>query len=112
MIVEILKGKSLTRILENNEYKNIELKGEVIDLGSKSDNASFYRFIKSKKGANITFTDFNPTTEGVLKIDLEKKLDITSEQYDMAILNNVLEYIYNHQNCINETYRILKSGGC
>jgi SAM-dependent methyltransferase len=112
-IKELLKGKTLWRVLGNIQFENVDLRGKKgIDLGSKSDGASLYRYIKVNDQTNITFTDINPVAKkSVIKIDLEKKINLESDEYDVVILNNTLEHIYNHQNCINESFRILKKNG-
>ncbi len=111
IISETLKGESLVRTLQNLSLSEIEIEGNVADLGSKSKNSSYYRFIKSKPNTNIIFTDFNPREEGILKIDLEGKFQIESFSKDFLLLNNVLEHLFNYQNCIDECFRILKKDG-
>ena len=109
---EILRGKTLCRAMQNQQYKNIHLVGKVIDLGSKTDNASMYRFIQRKEDVDITFTDINPTTDKILRVDCERGLDISSSEYDMVILNNVLEHLYNYQMCAMKHLEFAKRELC
>jgi SAM-dependent methyltransferase len=44
-------------------------------------------------------------------VDLEKPFQIQDAQYDYVLCINVLEHIFNYQNVIAETKRILKPGG-
>ncbi|MEK7168081.1 MAG: methyltransferase domain-containing protein [Patescibacteria group bacterium] len=108
---EVMKGKSLTRILQNLALSEVEIYGQAIDLGSKSKNASYYRFLKIKKDTNLVFTDLFPTTDGVMKIDLESRFPVESGTQDFLLLNNVLEHLFGYENCILECHRILKKGG-
>lgn len=108
---ETLKGKSLNRILQNIEMSKVKINGDVIDLGSKSIKSPYYEYITKTPDTNITFTDLNPTNDGVLKIDLEKPLPIKTATKDYVILSNVLEHLFNHNSCITESYRILKKDG-
>ncbi|OIP80614.1 hypothetical protein COW94_01770 [Candidatus Peregrinibacteria bacterium CG22_combo_CG10-13_8_21_14_all_44_10] len=115
LIVETLRGKTLVRTLMNlslQRYaKNNPLSGEVIDLGSKSDTMSYNRFISRDENCNITYTDLYPESDNVKKIDLEKPFEVEDNHYDMALCFNVMEHIYNYQNLVKESHRILKKGG-
>ena len=93
---ETLKGKSLSRTLQNLALSQIEISGNIVDLGSKSSSSSYYRFIKVESGANIVFSDLQPTKEKnkkIIKIDLEKTFPIKSSTKDFLLLNNVLDTV-------------------
>ena len=100
---------TLFRKLINKLLKNIELNGEVLDLGGGKDAG----YIKLFKG------DFRITTAD---IDLKRKPDIVfdfetapfplvNNKYDNVLLINVLEHIYNFKELFQESFRILKLNG-
>jgi len=115
IIVETIRGKTLPRILMNERIaefsKTNPLKGEVIDLGSKSATMSYNRFFRKEDGCKITYTDINPESKGVIRLNLEHEFNIKENFYDSAICLNTLEHIYNYKNVIKESYKILKHGG-
>lgn len=108
---EMLKSKSLPRILLNYNLSGMEVFGQILDLGSKSDKASYNRFLKLAPNSKITFTDWHEEGENIIKLNLEETFPISAGTYDFITCFNVLEHIYNVDNTIKESYRILKSGG-
>ena len=107
---ECKKGKSLVRTFQNLYLSKFALRGDVLDVGAKDGQSSYYRFIDISD-CDITFCDYASNNPDVLKIDLEKLLPLEDQKYDAILLMNVLEHIYNYQNLCNEIYRILKPGG-
>ena len=110
-IKEMLKGKSLVRTLLNISLMEIELTGDILDLGSKSNGASYNRFLQKDKNCKITFTDWHEGGEGIIKLNLEEKFAIEDNKFDFITSFNVLEHIYNYKNVVEESFRILKPGG-
>lgn len=115
MIKQILAGKSLPRILMNQEIerytKKNPLHGKVIDLGSKSNEMSYNRYLNREENCKITYTDLNPISDNVKKVDLEEKFPIDDETFDGALCLNTLEHIFNYENIVSESARIMKHGG-
>jgi len=111
LVTEIFKGKGFGRIVMNYALKDIELTGEIIDLGSGTSQASYNRFLQYKKPYSVTFTDFYKEDDKIVKLDLEKNFNLPDQKFDAIICFNVLEHIYNFRNVSNESYRILKLGG-
>ena len=107
---ECLSGKSLSRVLQNSEFKNISINGKTIDLGAKNGKASYYRFFNLDSD-EINFVDINPLESHVLNLDLEKNLPIKEKSYNSVIAINLFEHIFNIQNLIEEIYRILDDKG-
>lgn len=110
LLREIKKRKSLARALMNYEVKNIDLDGEVIDIGGgKKD--YYYKIFKSNK-ANISSVDICLSDDNKNKINLEcDRLPFSDNYFDSALMFNVLEHIYNYNFLISETKRVLKNGG-
>lgn len=111
LLKEIFRGKSLPRTLLNFNLQNIKLSGQVLDLGSKTDQASYNRFLQKDDNCKITFTDWHESGEDIIRLNLEEKFSIDDNNYDFITCFNVLEHIYDFKNVVNESYRILKSGG-
>lgn len=108
---ELWRGKSIARALLNHTLSSITLRGAVLDLGSKSSAASYNRFLKKEQGTRITYTDLEASGRDVIRLDLEKRYEIRDMSYEMITCFNTLEHIYNYQNVVRESYRILKPGG-
>jgi len=106
-----LKGKSLSRILQNIALEQVSLQGSGVDLGSKSNKSSYYKSIQLKEGVNILFTDLYPQNDKVVKLDLEKDFPFENSSKDFLLLINVLEHLFKYQNCIQESFRVLKKQG-
>ncbi len=110
---EILRGKDSYRILMNKVCSNYSLKGEVFDVGSGVNLASYHRFFKKKEGVKIKALDlgFDKSEEGT-NIDLENdQLPVQNNSLDTVLLFNVLEHIYDFRHVLKETKRVLKPGG-
>ena len=110
LLRESFNQKSLLRTVQNREFYNQKLEGNVIDLGARNGDASYYKFFDTEN-AKITFVDKYSDSQNVLNIDLEEDLPIDNAEYDYALSINLFEHIFNVQNLIEETYRILKDGG-
>ena len=111
LIREIWRGKSLPRTFLNFALKSITVRGAVLDLGSKSSAMSYNRFLKRGEGARVTYTDYHSTGKDIIKLDLEKSYELRDMSYDTITCFNTLEHVFNYQNLISESYRVLKSGG-
>ena len=72
ILFETLRGKSLGRTLMNYCLSEFELTGDIIDLGSGSVRASYYRFIKFREPYKLTYSDYYKTGANIIKLDLEK----------------------------------------
>ena len=107
----VAKGKTPVRVLLNLSLKKFELNGEVIDLGSGSGKASYYRYLKKSKKCKLTYTDFYQSGKNIKKLDLEKKFKIKEGSYNQVLCFNTLGLIKNDKQVLNESYRILKPEG-
>lgn len=77
--------------------------------GKKVLNAGcgFAKFLKP----NITNLDAFDTCKPDIKADLNKKLPIPDETYDIVLANHIMEHLSNFWGCFNELSRVLKTGG-
>lgn len=93
---------------EHKALKSISLEGSILDLGGS-------RFSKYQGlfGGNhqITTVNFDKNTKPEIFHDLERPLTVESNMYDNVLLINVLEHIYSYRQLVEESFRVLKSGG-
>ena len=111
IVSESLKGKGIGRILMNFALNKVEISGKIIDLGAGTPKASYNRFLRFKKPFNVTYTDFYEEGENLVKLNLEEKYSLPDDNFDNILCFNALEHVYNYQNVVTESYRILKDGG-
>ena len=74
---------------------NLKIKKNGLDLGCKTYDSLFYKFVDIKN-CKITFCDINPS-ENVIRVDLNQKFEIDSDTYSFAFLFEVLEHLTNPQ---------------
>jgi hypothetical protein len=92
------------------ELKKFNLKGSILDIGSKKSLSNITNFIDYNK--DITYLDKYSNNPEDLKIDLENEYNNSENiKFDNVILLNVLEHIYNYQNCMNTSNFFLKKNG-
>lgn len=111
LLRETMRGKSIARTLMNHAVSQITASGAILDLGSKSDEASYNRFLNKTDGSKMTYTDIVGVGENVVRLDLEKPFSLADASYDTVTCFNTLEHIYDYQNVVRESRRILKTGG-
>lgn len=105
----MFKDISPIRKAEHEALNSVHLRGRILDLGG--DSRSQYR--------NLFQGDFSITTINISKDsgadiihDLEKApLPASTESFDGVLLINVIEHIYNVQQLLRESFRVIKPGG-
>ena len=102
--------RTLLRFLQNEVFQNIEINGEILDLGGNSK-SQYYKHIAISSGSNITYADLYDKSESVINMDFTQVFPIKDKAYDNVLLMNVIEHLENYDMCINEINRILKDGG-
>jgi len=98
-------------VLRKAQYKtisDIKLSGSVIDLGG--DKSSSYQKLFKGNFSLLTLNNSESAKPDILH-DLEKLLPFKDESYDCVLLINVLEHIYNYQQLLLESFRVLNRGG-
>lgn len=112
IVRETWRGKTLARIFMNHALRKVEVTGNILDLGSSTEGASYNRFLQFKEPFTLTHTDFFKNEENLIQLNLEEPFEnIVDETYNTVTCFNTLEHIYNYKNTIRESFRILKSGG-
>ncbi len=59
----------------------------------------------------IGAANIDERSEPDFRFNFEEKFPIKSDSYDGILCLNVLEHIFNYENVVNESFRILKIGG-
>lgn len=107
---QIWMGKSLARALMNKEIAGYSVNGAVLDIGG-GKSSDYLSFLSGAESAQVTVVDL--LVNGPIKsINLEKdSLPFIDKAFDVVLLFNILEHIYNHQRVVKEAHRVLKQGG-
>lgn len=113
---KILKGitenKSLCRILQNIECSKNYISGKIIEFGSTPDSKNNFSSIAKRKNIKlIHFSDKNIKHKDVIKIDLNKKINLKKNFYDTVIYFNVMEHLTNFNNAKVEIKKMMKKNG-
>ena len=105
-----LKRYSILRILQIEELIKLNIKGSVLDVGGKKTPNNISNYLETK----VKYLDKFAKNEEDLIIDLEKEFNIDKiklEQFDNVLLMNVLEHVFEFNNCIQICYALTKKGG-
>ena len=116
IFLEILKGisqnKSLCRVLQNFEAKKHSISGNIIEFGAEPKSTkNFSSLMHNKTVKNFYFSDKYLSKKGIIKADLNKKINIKKKFFDNVILFNVLEHIFDVKNAKNQISKITKKNG-
>ncbi len=112
---EIWRGKDTYRILMNRKCSGFTLFGQILDVGSGVNLASYHRFFKKEKNINIIPLDMavdQVDRKSSRQLDLESDpLPTGDKSVDFVLVFNLFEHLYNHTLLMCEIKRVLKSGG-
>lgn len=99
---------SVIREAEYKALQNIKLDGVILDVGGgkKSEYHALLQGDHSFYSINLY-----ESSEPDLIVDIEYAFPIQNEIYDHAICMNVLEHVFEFENVISETARVIKRGG-
>lgn len=103
-----LSHLSVIREAEYSALKHVSLDGLILDVGGGGA-SEYQELIKG----NHTFYAINiaPEAKPDKIVDIEKTFPLESDTYDHAICMNVLEHVFEFENVIKETARVIKKGG-
>ena len=99
--------KTIPRIISNSILeKEIPLiKGKVLNLGSKKD-----RYSILFEECDVVSNDFY-VESAELNFDVNKKFPLDPDSFDCVFAMSLLEHLFEPQNMLNESRRILKKDG-
>jgi SAM-dependent methyltransferase len=100
---------SILRILQILEVRKLSIQGSVLDVGGRRTSNNVTNYILYQN--NVIYLDKFSDDKRDLKVDLEKLNPRPDYQFDNVFLINVLEHIYNFNNCLNNCYSFLRKGG-
>jgi len=89
--------------------EKVHFAGRALDLGGLIG-ADYHRYLAACEKVEIA-NNYDSADENYHKIDIESIFPLNDNQYDYIVCLNVLEHIFNFQNTVNESFRILKPGG-
>ena len=90
----------------NKELSNLGVDKKILDIGSGT-NTFFDLFSKH----NYFSCDFQPFSGQDFCMDVNEKIPLRNDTFDIVILSNVLEHTYDFSNLLSEINRVLKPGG-
>lgn len=99
---------SIIREAEYKALKDITLNGVILDVGG-GPKSLYHELIK---GEHTFFAiNFDESIKPDCVVDVEFPFPLESNTYDHAMCMNVLEHVYEFENVIRETARVIKQGG-
>jgi len=100
---------SILRVLQILELRKLSIQGSVLDVGGRRTSNNVTNYILYQN--NVIYLDKFSDDKRDLKVDLEKINPRPDYQFYNVFLINVLEHIYNFNNCLNNCYSFLRKGG-
>ncbi len=98
---------SIFRTRTHDALRGLPLAGRVVDLGGERGDPYHALFVGT---FTVETVNLNTKTKPDVLADLEAPLPFKDEEYDGAILMNVLEHVLEAQQLVRETHRVLKPG--
>jgi SAM-dependent methyltransferase len=98
-------------ILRELEYKRIatlSLEGKILDLGG-STKSGYQELMRGEHQFVTVNLDAGYGCD--LVFDIEQRFPLEDGSFDHVICLNVLEHVYEFENVVRESYRVLKMGG-
>ena len=98
---------SIMRTLMNQLIETINFKGEILDIGG-GQKCNYRNILKCKKYTSVNI-DNNIFPDVLIKVD--EKIPIDDNTFDICLMFNVLEHIYDWDFIFGEVKRLLKNNG-
>ena len=83
--------------------------GSILDMGSKKSISNITNYLTTNE--KINYADKFTKDPNDIIIDLEKINKLSDKKFKNIFLLNVLEHIYNFENCLKNCYQALDKGG-
>lgn len=111
LLEETIRKKSLPRVLLNHRLKDVRAGGRILDLASGKKRPSYFRFLQVDSESDILSMDISKERNPDILSDLERSFPLEDNKFDCVFCFNLLEHIYNYNNVIQESFRVLRQGG-
>jgi len=89
--------------------KLILCSGPILDMGSKKSISNITNYLTTKE--KINYADKFSNDANDLTVDLEEVSEFRNKNFKNVLLFNVLEHVYNFQNCLKNCHLILDKDG-
>ena len=84
--------------------KLILCSGPILDMGSKKSISNITNYLTTKE--KINYADKFSNDANDLTVDLEEVSEFRNKNFKNVLLFNVLEHVYNFQNCLKNCHLI------
>ncbi len=104
------KKYSILRIIQILNLLKLNLRGNILDVGAKRSPNNISNVLKN----NIKYLDKFSKNVDDIKIDLEEEINLDlykDKKFDNVLLMNVLEHVFNYENCLKICFQFTKDGG-
>ena len=91
------------------EIRKLNLKGSIIDVGSKKSISNVTNHLNTEE--KINYADKFSKDPDDLIMDLEEVGEFKNKIFKNVLLFNVLEHVFNFKNCLKNCYLILDNNG-
>lgn len=103
-----LATKSFLRIEEYNALSKLLIDGKILDVGG-SNMSGYHELIKGEHQIITGNIDIRYGAD--VEFDAQKNWPFKDSEFDGVLFVNVLEHLYGYKKAIEESNRVLKSGG-
>ena len=103
-----VKRMTITRSLMNQILEKIDLEGKVIDIGG--GNKATYKNLLNYK--SYTSVNIDKYIDPDYLINVGDKIPLPDMQFESCLLFNILEHVFDWDQILSESYRVLKNNGC
>ena len=91
------------------EIRKLNLKGSILDVGSKKSISNVTNHLNTKE--KINYADKFSRDPNDLIMDLEEVSEFKDKTFKNVLLFNVLEHVFNFKNCLKNCYLTLDKNG-
>ena len=102
-----VKKGTITRTLMNQIVKNIKINGDVLDIGG-GESSSYRKYLND---CNYKSINIDKKIKPDFLIKPNEIFPILSNTFDVCLMFNLLEHIYDWDKIFFEADRVLKNGG-
>ncbi len=100
--------KSFLRQEQYRAIQNLEVNGEILDVGG-SHNSGYLELIKGNH--TVLVGNINDSYGIDINFDAEKPWPFENERFDCVLFINLLEHLFEYNNAVKESFRVLKHKG-